>query len=169
MLSRILIESELSSSSVMPSEKYSCFASPLMFTNGRTAIECGGWRHGGQASQSGRPPKCDPTTRRVLRTRICHTRTMRALQRATRARQRLCTAFLRLLVDDQTNSQSDEPPVPRRWRALSDRARRSPASQRLPRSRRCLGRSTATRLGNTRALGQRGHIDTQCHNRSTLG
>ncbi len=33
---------ELSSSSVSPSEKYSCSLSPLMFTNGSTAIECGG-------------------------------------------------------------------------------------------------------------------------------
>src|SRR5580692_11474443 len=34
--------SELSNSSDSPSEKYSCFGSPLMFTNGSTAIECGG-------------------------------------------------------------------------------------------------------------------------------
>src|ERR1700683_604242 len=33
---------ELSSSSVSPSEKYSCSLSPLMLTNGSTAIECGG-------------------------------------------------------------------------------------------------------------------------------
>src|ERR1700719_4184801 len=33
---------ELSSSSVSPSEKYSCSLSPLRFTNGSTAIECGG-------------------------------------------------------------------------------------------------------------------------------
>src|SRR6516165_1180842 len=35
-------ESELSSSSVSPSEKYSCSLSPLKFTNGSTAMECGG-------------------------------------------------------------------------------------------------------------------------------
>jgi hypothetical protein len=35
-------ESELSSSSVSPSEKYSWSLSPLMFSNGSTAIECGG-------------------------------------------------------------------------------------------------------------------------------
>src|ERR1700737_1206649 len=34
--------SELSNSSESPSEKYSCFGSPLIFTNGSTAIECGG-------------------------------------------------------------------------------------------------------------------------------
>src|SRR5215470_4047957 len=34
--------SALRISSVSPSEKYSCFLSPLMFTNGSTAIECGG-------------------------------------------------------------------------------------------------------------------------------
>ena len=34
--------SELSSSSVSPSEKYSCSLSPLKFTNGSTARECGG-------------------------------------------------------------------------------------------------------------------------------
>src|SRR5262249_54926860 len=33
---------ELSSSSVSPSEKYSCSLSPLKLTNGSTAIECGG-------------------------------------------------------------------------------------------------------------------------------
>src|SRR5215469_14817571 len=33
---------ELSSSSVSPSEKYSCSLSPLIFTNGSTAIECCG-------------------------------------------------------------------------------------------------------------------------------
>src|SRR5215471_18138910 len=33
---------ELSNSSVSPSEKYSCSLSPLKFTNGSTAIECGG-------------------------------------------------------------------------------------------------------------------------------
>src|SRR5580700_6968905 len=33
---------ELSNSSVIPSEKYSWLASPLRFTNGSTAIECGG-------------------------------------------------------------------------------------------------------------------------------
>src|ERR1017187_5809943 len=35
-------ESELRSSSLMPSEKYSCFGSPLMFTNGSTAMEGAG-------------------------------------------------------------------------------------------------------------------------------
>src|ERR1700741_4380723 len=34
--------SELSSSSVSPSEKYSCSLSPLKLTNGSTAMECGG-------------------------------------------------------------------------------------------------------------------------------
>src|SRR5215472_6530489 len=38
----LISASELSSSSVSPSEKYSCSLSPLMFTNGNTAIECGG-------------------------------------------------------------------------------------------------------------------------------
>src|SRR6185312_1467011 len=33
---------ELRISSVSPSEKYSCSFSPLMFTNGSTAMECGG-------------------------------------------------------------------------------------------------------------------------------
>src|SRR5215471_10535222 len=40
--SSLMRERELSSSSVRPSEKYSWLASPLMFTNGSTAIECGG-------------------------------------------------------------------------------------------------------------------------------
>src|SRR4029077_1340883 len=40
--SSLIRESELSSSSVSPSEKYSCSLSPLRFTNGSTAIECGG-------------------------------------------------------------------------------------------------------------------------------
>ena len=40
--SPLIRESELRSSSVSPSEKYSCSLSPLMFTNGSTAIECGG-------------------------------------------------------------------------------------------------------------------------------
>src|SRR5262245_57999484 len=35
-------ESELSNSSVSPSEKYSWLGSPLMFTNGSTAMEWGG-------------------------------------------------------------------------------------------------------------------------------
>ena len=35
-------ERELRSSSVRPSENYSCSLSPLIFTNGSTAIECGG-------------------------------------------------------------------------------------------------------------------------------
>src|SRR5215469_5438333 len=34
--------SELSNSSVSPSEKYSCSLSPLKLTNGSTAMECGG-------------------------------------------------------------------------------------------------------------------------------
>src|SRR5207302_5518191 len=38
----LISASELSSSSVSPSEKYSCSLSPLRFTNGSTAIECGG-------------------------------------------------------------------------------------------------------------------------------
>ena len=40
--SSLIRESELSSSSVSPSEKYSCSLSPLMFTNGSTAKECRG-------------------------------------------------------------------------------------------------------------------------------
>src|ERR1700689_143772 len=40
--SSLIRESELSSSSVSPSEKYCCCLSPLTFTNGSTAIECGG-------------------------------------------------------------------------------------------------------------------------------
>src|SRR5215469_16747736 len=40
--SPLILESELSSSSVSPSEKYSCSLSPLIFTNGSTAMECGG-------------------------------------------------------------------------------------------------------------------------------
>ena len=40
--SSLISASELSSSSVSPSEKYSCSLSPLRFTNGSTAIECGG-------------------------------------------------------------------------------------------------------------------------------
>src|SRR5580658_4565453 len=40
--SSLIRERELSNSSVSPSEKYSWLASPLMFTNGSTAIECGG-------------------------------------------------------------------------------------------------------------------------------
>ena len=39
--SSLIAASELSSSSVSPSEKYSCSLSPLRFTNGSTAIECG--------------------------------------------------------------------------------------------------------------------------------
>src|SRR5215469_15708502 len=35
-------ESAVIRSSEIPSEKYSCFLSPLMFTNGRTATECAG-------------------------------------------------------------------------------------------------------------------------------
>src|SRR3984885_10144994 len=37
--SSLISARELSSSSVRPSEKYSCSLSPLMFTNGSTAIE----------------------------------------------------------------------------------------------------------------------------------
>jgi hypothetical protein len=40
--SSLISARELSSSSVSPSEKYSCSLSPLMFTNGSTAIECCG-------------------------------------------------------------------------------------------------------------------------------
>src|SRR3974377_982570 len=40
--SSLILASELSNSSVSPSEKYSWLVSPLMFTNGSTAIECGG-------------------------------------------------------------------------------------------------------------------------------
>src|SRR5882762_6491829 len=38
----LISASELSSSSVSPSEKYSCSLSPLRFAKGSTAIECGG-------------------------------------------------------------------------------------------------------------------------------
>src|SRR5215831_12319674 len=38
----LTLVSELRISSVKPSEKYSCSLSPLMFTNGSTAMECGG-------------------------------------------------------------------------------------------------------------------------------
>src|SRR5437879_2671162 len=41
---------EFSTSSVNPSEKYSCSLSPLMFTNGNTAIECGGGEKSGAAT-----------------------------------------------------------------------------------------------------------------------
>src|SRR4029077_4904178 len=40
--SSLIWDREFSSSSVSPSEKYSWLGSPLMFTNGSTAIECGG-------------------------------------------------------------------------------------------------------------------------------
>ena len=40
--SYITWESALINSSVTPSEKYSWALSPLIFTNGSTAIECGG-------------------------------------------------------------------------------------------------------------------------------
>ena len=40
--SSLISARELSSSSVSPSEKYSCALSPLMLTKGRTAIEWGG-------------------------------------------------------------------------------------------------------------------------------
>jgi hypothetical protein len=46
--SSLISASELSSSSVSPSEKYSCSLSPLKFTNGSTAIECGGGFHSGR-------------------------------------------------------------------------------------------------------------------------
>src|SRR6516164_6111434 len=46
--SSLIRESESSSSSVKPSEKYSCSLSPLMFTNGSTAMEWGGgWKASG--------------------------------------------------------------------------------------------------------------------------
>src|SRR5215472_691305 len=45
--------SELSSSSVSPSEKYSCSLSPLRFTNGKTAIECGGGANASVADAPG--------------------------------------------------------------------------------------------------------------------
>src|SRR5215469_4116836 len=38
----LIRDSELSSSSVRPSEKYCCSLSPLMLMNGSTAMECGG-------------------------------------------------------------------------------------------------------------------------------
>src|ERR1700732_1168551 len=50
--SSLISASELSSSSVSPSEKYSCSLSPLRFTNGSTAIECGGGAKG--AAEGGR-------------------------------------------------------------------------------------------------------------------
>src|SRR5215469_7107512 len=40
--SSVMRASELRISSVSPSEKYSCSLSPLIFTNGSTATECGG-------------------------------------------------------------------------------------------------------------------------------
>src|SRR5215469_16810545 len=40
--SSLIRASELRISSVRPSEKYSCSLSPLMFTNGSTAMECDG-------------------------------------------------------------------------------------------------------------------------------
>src|SRR5215469_135052 len=40
--SSLISAREFNSSSVSPSEKYSCSLSPLMFTKGSTAIECGG-------------------------------------------------------------------------------------------------------------------------------
>src|SRR6516165_11763175 len=40
--SSLMRDSELSSSSVSPSLKYAWLASPLIFTKGNTAIECGG-------------------------------------------------------------------------------------------------------------------------------
>ena len=48
--SSLISLSELSSSSVSPSEKYSCSLSPLIFTNGSTAIECGGGANAGDAT-----------------------------------------------------------------------------------------------------------------------
>src|SRR5205807_7722413 len=44
---------EFSISSVSPSEKYSCSLSPLMFTNGNTAIECGGGEKAAAATLAG--------------------------------------------------------------------------------------------------------------------
>src|SRR5580658_2546669 len=55
--SSLIRESAFSTSSVSPSEKYSCSLSPLMFTNGSTAIECGGGIKGAGAAV--------PTTARV--------------------------------------------------------------------------------------------------------
>ena len=46
-------ESEFSSSSLMPSEKYSWLGSPLMFTNGSTATECGGGANAAAAGAAG--------------------------------------------------------------------------------------------------------------------
>src|SRR5262249_32972102 len=40
--SSLIRDRELSNSSVRPSEKYCCSLSPLIFTKGSTAIECGG-------------------------------------------------------------------------------------------------------------------------------
>src|SRR5438552_1756080 len=45
---------ELRSSSVSPSEKYSCFGSPLIFTNGSTAIECSGGAKPTEAAPGGK-------------------------------------------------------------------------------------------------------------------
>src|SRR6266481_654711 len=44
---------ELSNSSDRPSEKYSCSLSPLMFTNGKTAMECGGGAKAAGAALAG--------------------------------------------------------------------------------------------------------------------
>src|ERR1700690_3375204 len=48
MCDRVLINSSL-----MPSEKYSCCGSPLMFTNGSTATECGGGEKAALAGAAG--------------------------------------------------------------------------------------------------------------------
>ena len=57
--SSLISASELSSSSVSPSEKYSCSLSPLRFRNGSTAIECGGGLNaaGSAAAGDARAPK----------------------------------------------------------------------------------------------------------------
>jgi hypothetical protein len=46
----VICASEFNSSSVSPSEKYSWFLSPLRFTNGSTATECGGGAKAAAAS-----------------------------------------------------------------------------------------------------------------------
>src|SRR5579872_7626334 len=59
---------ELSSSSVSPSEKYSCSLSPLKLTNGNTAMECGGGLNATalvDATLTGRPD-CEDGCMRTL-------------------------------------------------------------------------------------------------------
>src|ERR1700745_134539 len=53
--SSLISASELSSSSVSPSEKYSCSLSSLRFTNGSTAMECGGGGGGLGAMRETKP------------------------------------------------------------------------------------------------------------------